>query len=79
MSSFEDARRILDEAKANEQKAEENCATILTELELNGFRTSIEQIKNDERHHQQLVQQLIEFLMLEEERVETAGKGGIAQ
>lgn len=74
MSSFEDARRILDEAKANEQRAEENCAKILTELELNGFRESIEQIKNDERRHQQLVQQLIEFLMAEEERVETAGR-----
>ena len=62
MASLEEAKRVLAEALKNEQAAETNCQLILEELAVNGFHDVIDQIRHDERRHQQMVQDLIDML-----------------
>jgi hypothetical protein len=53
---------ILAEAKRMEKVAEENCDLILKELAANSWRGDIEHIRNDERNHQVIVDQIIKLL-----------------
>ena len=62
MANIEGLKLILEESLRNEQKAEENCATILHEARINGFHNAIEHIENDEKRHQEMVKKLIGFL-----------------
>lgn len=49
---------VLNDAMEKEIHAEKNCTKILEELELNGFNKMVEKIKNDEIHHQKMVEEL---------------------
>ncbi|MFZ6015070.1 MAG: hypothetical protein ACOYUZ_01810 [Patescibacteria group bacterium] len=58
----QEVQEILKKALAWEVAAQKNCEDILKFLKTNGFHKSVEHIKNDEIHHQEMVKQLINFL-----------------
>jgi rubrerythrin len=62
MTDVENIKNILNDALAKEKMAEQNCNELLKELEVNGFHDQIEKIKNDERKHQKIVQQLMKMI-----------------
>lgn len=62
MASRIEAVSLLQEGLETEKKAEENCERLLKEFKLNGFAEKVEHIKNDEIHHQELVQKLLNYL-----------------
>lgn len=62
IKSKEEARQILEKALEWEKAAQKNCEDILHYLTSNGYHKSVDHIKNDEIHHQQMVKQLLYFL-----------------
>jgi hypothetical protein len=62
MASSIEATSLLQEGLGIEKLAEENCEKLLKEFKLNGFAEKVEHIKNDEIHHQAMVQKLLSFL-----------------
>ena len=62
MASLDEAKSVLFQALEMEKKAEQNCQQILELLRANGFTSEIEHIKDDEKKHQGIVQQLLDFL-----------------
>ena len=62
MSDRESIISILTESLTKEQLAQHNCEEILLELRKNGFTEQIEEIKNDEIRHQELIKKLQSML-----------------
>jgi hypothetical protein len=62
MASFQEIEAVLLDAKMMEQSAEDNCEEILKYLAANGLHGQISHIKNDEHHHQEVVDELLRIL-----------------
>jgi rubrerythrin len=62
MKTTNEVKEILEKALNWEKSAEKNCDMILRILTTNGLHDSIDHIRNDEIHHQEMVKRLIKFL-----------------
>lgn len=62
MASLQEIEAVLLDAKMMEQSAEDNCDEILKYLAANGMQKEIAHIKNDEHHHQEVVDELLGIL-----------------
>lgn len=62
MAKLKEVQDVLENMLETEKKAEANCDVLLTMLHENGYSEMVEEIKNDEIHHQKMVQDLIDLL-----------------
>ncbi len=62
MKTTNEVKEILEKALNWEESAEQNCDMILRILTTNGLHDSVDRIRNDEIHHQEIVKRLLKFL-----------------
>lgn len=61
MAEIENLLQILKRARNLEKMAEDNAKKIIVDLEVNGYKRAVENIKNDEVKHQKIVSKLIKM------------------